>query len=105
MTAILAPYFHLCSLVTVLSPLLYTTIFLVAVKIYHKQVQTAVNVKLKSLAYCGILVLIGISAWFIPAFDSLQAISQKVGSGFINHKTILGSLKLFKVVPFFIYGK
>jgi len=108
-TGILAPYFHLFSIFTVLSPLVWSIIFLALAKISHKEVPSAVAATLTQLVYCAVLLCIGVSIWFIPAFDSFQALTQKVSGGFIEYNTLLGAANLFagskwQVVSYLWFG-
>jgi uncharacterized membrane protein len=116
LTATIAPYFHLFSLIPVITPLLYTATFHALEKRFFKQSDKTVYPKLIHIFYVGILLLIGLMVVFLPTINSLGAIWQKV-SGYereINSNTIIGAVNLFNGVEsplisivftsLFIYG-
>jgi hypothetical protein len=116
LTAILAPYFLLPSLISVITPLLYTATFLMMEKSFLNRSNKPICPKLIHIFYAGILLFFGLAILFLPTIHSLGVISEKVhgdGSG-ININTIIGALQLFSgstsrsisimFVSFFVYG-
>jgi hypothetical protein len=116
LTATLAPYLHLFSLISVITPLLFTAAFFTLEKRFFKQSDKPVYPKLIDIFYVGILLLIGLTAAFLPTIHSLGAIREKV-HGYetgINIDTIIGAVNLFSgaasysisilFVSLFIYG-
>jgi len=113
-TAILAPYFSLFSCVTIAAPLIFTTGLIIAKANFAHKLSPLILPKFKHVFEVGILLIIGIALWFLPTVHSLPVITQKVGKGYINPRTILGLISLFSgagsdmlsivFLLFFLYG-
>lgn len=113
-TAVLAPYFNLISFPAVAAPLVFTLFFRMAAQTKAKKFFPSSLPKLKYLFLLGLLLMAGIAGWFLPAYESLPAITSKVSQGSVNLQTLMGTFMLFSgsFSPFlsvilgviFIYG-
>lgn len=114
MTAILSPYFSLFSFPAVAAPLVFTFIFKLIDKAKAHKAFIHSLPDFKHLFLLGFIIIAGIAVWFLPTFQSLSAITPKVGQGSIDLHTIEGLLILFSgsfnlflsglLGGFFIYG-
>ena len=97
LTAILAPYFHLPSFISVITPLFYTATFVVIKKGFLNRPDEPAHPRLTSIFFLGILLSAGVTILFFPAINSLGAIRQKVHGDLsdIGISTIMGALNLF----------
>ena len=93
--AILAPYFQLFSLPAVIAPLLYVFLLAILGKPVARDSNGPNTPALKSLFVIGVIVLVGISLWFIPTLDSVYFLTEKANQGVISFDTVMGFLGVF----------
>jgi len=93
--AILAPYFHLFTLPTVIAPL-GLALFISFFQMKQDNKNTILKVpSFKRLLQTGIAVLIGIGLWLIPLLCSLAEIKDKMNKGHLVFDSFLSMLSLF----------
>lgn len=93
--AILAPFFNLFSLPPVLAPLLYCLLMALAPKALCAKICPQGLPKMKQLAVLGLSILLGMLLWFLPRVATLKTVTSKINLGFIDFKTLEGTLALF----------
>jgi len=94
-SAVLSPYFNLLSIAAVVSPMVFSLLFLIIIKLYPSSPSHIPSLKPTHLLLTGMFVTFGIMVWFIPTFESLDSIIRKAGQDYIEVGTLVKTLRLY----------